>query len=136
MIGTVRLDLPARPEYLLLARLAVTGVCRAAGGSEEALADLKLAVTEAVANVARHAYPDQAGRVMVELTLAETRLDIAVIDDGKGFDPALDGQAMSSGEHQSGMGLSIVSSLADTLSIEPGADGRGTCVRFGRSLSG
>jgi len=37
---------PARPEYLLLARLALTGVARLAPVDEEALADLRLAVTE------------------------------------------------------------------------------------------
>lgn len=134
MIGTVRLDLPARPEYLLLARLAVTGICRAAGGSEEALADLKLAVTEAVANVTRHAYPNELGRVRVELNLRDARVDVAVIDDGKGFDAAPGSTGASGGQHENGMGLSIVSSIADAVSIDRGPDGRGTCLRFGRSL--
>jgi len=46
--GRVVLEVPAKPEYLLLARLAVTSVGRSAGASEETIADLKLAVTEAV----------------------------------------------------------------------------------------
>ena len=47
------LVIPARPEYLLLARLALTGVARLAQADEEALADLRLAVTEAAANACR-----------------------------------------------------------------------------------
>ena len=66
MTGRVVLEVPAKPEYLLLARLAATGVGRSAGASEETVADLKLAITEAVANVVRHAYPEGTpGRVTV-----------------------------------------------------------------------
>ena len=69
MTGRVVLEVPAKPEFLLLARLAATGVARSAGASEEMVADLKLAVTEAVANAVRHAYPpDAPGRVWVELS--------------------------------------------------------------------
>ena len=69
MNGRVVLEVPAKPEFLLLARLAATGVGRSAGASEETIADLKLAVTEAVANAVRHAYPpDSPGRVSVELS--------------------------------------------------------------------
>jgi serine/threonine-protein kinase RsbW len=45
--GVVRLTFPAKPDYLLLARLALSGLTRSVPVSEEALADLKLAVTEA-----------------------------------------------------------------------------------------
>ena len=66
MNGRVVLEVPAKPEYLLLARLAATSVGRSVGASEETIADLKLAVTEAVANAVKHAYPaDSPGRVAV-----------------------------------------------------------------------
>ena len=52
----VRLDFPAKADYLLLARLALSGLARTLTLDEEDLADLKLAVTEACGNAVRHAY--------------------------------------------------------------------------------
>jgi serine/threonine-protein kinase RsbW len=44
---TVSLAIPAKPDYVVLARLALSAVCRIAPLELEAAADLKLAVTEA-----------------------------------------------------------------------------------------
>jgi serine/threonine-protein kinase RsbW len=43
----VSLTIPARPDYLVLARLALSAVCRLTPLSPEEIADLKLAITEA-----------------------------------------------------------------------------------------
>jgi hypothetical protein len=42
----VSLTMPAKPEYLMLARLALSAVCRLTPLEPEQVADLKLAVTE------------------------------------------------------------------------------------------
>jgi hypothetical protein len=44
---TVELTIPAKPDYVVLARLALSAVCRLAPLELEAAADLKLAITEA-----------------------------------------------------------------------------------------
>ena len=44
---TVELTVPAKPDYVVLARLALSAVCRIAPLELEAAADLKLATTEA-----------------------------------------------------------------------------------------
>ena len=44
---TVSLTIPAKPDYVVLARLALSAVCRIAPLELEAAADLKLAITEA-----------------------------------------------------------------------------------------
>ena len=136
MTGRVVLEVPAKPEFLLLARLAATGVGRSAGASEEAIADLKLAVTEAVANAVRHAYPPgEPGTVTIELKSAGGRLEIVVSDTGKGLgdgDPSPVGVAAG----ESGMGLSIIRAIADDdVDLGAGADGRGTRIRFACSLA-
>ncbi len=46
---TVRLEVPARPGYVGLARLALSAVCRLTPLRLDEVADLKLAVTEAAA---------------------------------------------------------------------------------------
>jgi serine/threonine-protein kinase RsbW len=43
----VSLTIPARPDYLVLGRLALSAVCRLTPLSPEEVADLKLAITEA-----------------------------------------------------------------------------------------
>ena len=44
---TVQLTITAKPDYVVLARLALSAVCRLAPLELEAAADLKLAITEA-----------------------------------------------------------------------------------------
>jgi hypothetical protein len=44
---TVRLEVPARPGYIVLARLALSAVTRLTALEDEDVADLKLAITEA-----------------------------------------------------------------------------------------
>lgn len=130
MNGRVVLELPARAEYLLLARLAATGVGRSVGLSEETVADLKLAVTEAVANVVRHAYPDGADLgVTLELYALDGRVEAVVTDRGRGLDH-VDVPLPDTEPGEGGMGLSIIRAIADEVELTVGPEGRGTRVRF------
>src|SRR2546423_14683672 len=72
----VRLTIPARPEYITLCRLALTGLSRMRPLSDETLADLKLALTEACSNSVRHAYPEAEGHVEIVYTLTADVLQI------------------------------------------------------------
>lgn len=124
----VRLRFPARPEYLLLARLAVGTVARrmALGGKE--VADLKLAVTEACSNVVRHAYPDGVeGEIELELVVAEDRLELVVEDHGAGITLPVPDVAPS---ERGGMGLPIIRAVVDELEIRPSVEGTGTVVHM------
>ena len=86
---TVRLRVPARPESIALARLALSGLAELSRLSEEDLADLKLALTEAVSNSVRHAYAGADGFVSIAYSLSASALEIEVVDDGASFDPAV-----------------------------------------------
>jgi anti-sigma regulatory factor (Ser/Thr protein kinase) len=126
---------PARPEYLLLARLALTGVARLVPVDEEALADLRLAVTEAAANACRHAYDEEEGEVTVKLALGEDDvLEVVVEDDGPGFDDTVVEEWDAAALGEDGMGLAIIRAVADEVEIGPRANGAGTRLRFTRSL--
>src|SRR3712207_787062 len=85
--GVVQLTIPAKAEYIVLCRLALTGLARSRALDAELLADLKLALTEACSNSIRHAYDDGSGTVEVRYELAADRLSIKVVDAGSGFDP-------------------------------------------------
>jgi len=133
--GRVTLSFPARPEYLLLARLALTGLARLAHADEEALADLRLAVTEAAANACRHAYPGAVGDVVVQFALdADGRLEVVVEDDGPGFDDSAVKEWQPDELGEDGMGLAIIRAVADEVEIGTRASGSGTRLRFTRSL--
>src|SRR2546426_2468045 len=82
---TVRLTIPARAEYISLCRLALTGIARVRPLSDELLADLKRALTEAASNSVRHAYGDESvGTVEISYQLLPDRLVIEVTDEGGG----------------------------------------------------
>lgn len=129
------LVIPARPEYLLLARLALNGVARLANADEEALADLRLAVTEAAANACRHAYEDGDGDVTIHLTLSDDyQLEVVVEDDGSGFESDLVAEWRAEELGEDGMGLAIIRAIADDVGVGPRQSGSGTRLRFTRSL--
>lgn len=126
---------PARPEYLLLARLALTGVARLVPVDEEALADLRLAVTEAAANACRHAYDEAVGDVTVHLSLGgDDVIEVIVEDDGPGFDDSALDEWDAFSLDEDGMGLAIIRAVADDVEIGTRETGAGTRLRFTRSL--
>lgn len=131
----VRLRLPASPEYIALSRLALTGLAEARTFEADALADLKLAITEAVSNSVRHAYGESGGHVDVRYELRADRITIEIVDDGNGFDPeetpAFDGDELSEG----GLGIAIIRTIADELEIESRPGARGSRLRFVKNLS-
>ena len=136
-IREVRLTIPAKPEYITLCRLALTGISRLRPLGEETLADLKLALTEACSNSVRHAYADGEGSVDIRYELHSDRMVIEVSDDGEGFDPAQSGRNGDEDElSEGGLGIAIIRSIADDVEIGAGEDGRGSRLRFVKVLDG
>ena len=134
----VRLTFPAKAEYLLLARLTLSGLARELPIEEELLADLKLAVTEACGNVVRHAYAGGDGDVSLVVTIGDSRLLLTVEDYGAGIrapDSPEDEADGLSGPLESGMGMPIIRAIVDELAVEQGSDGRGTVVRMVKYLA-
>ena len=132
---TVRLTIPARAEYITLCRLALTGIARLRELSDELVADLKLALTEAASNSVRHAYGDKdAGVVDISYQLFSDRLVIEVADEGEGFDPAEaegDGAELSEG----GLGIAIIRAIADDVEFGAQPGGKGSRLRFEKALN-
>jgi serine/threonine-protein kinase RsbW len=129
----IRLCIPARAEYITLGRLALTGVSRLRQLSDETLADLKLALTEACSNSVRHAYRDgRIGVVEIDYDLQPDQLVIEVSDDGPGFDYVeADGEDRELTE--GGLGLAIIKSVSDEFELADRAGG-GSRLRFVKRL--
>jgi serine/threonine-protein kinase RsbW len=134
----ISLVIPARPEYISLARLALTGLSRLRELDDETLADLKLAITEAASNSVRHAYSDGAGTVEVLYSLQPDRLVIEVSDDGEGFDyDTVPATADVEDElTEGGLGIAIIQTIADEFELGRGPGGRGSRLRFSKRLEG
>jgi serine/threonine-protein kinase RsbW len=129
---SVRLRIPAKPEYITLVRLALSGLSRLRPLDEETLGDLKLAVTEACSNSVRHGYAGGEGTVQVSYELRPDRLVVEVLDDGPGFDFEHSGgrEELSEG----GLGIAIIRAIADEFEAGERPEGGGSRLRFVKFL--
>jgi serine/threonine-protein kinase RsbW len=129
----VRLTIPAKPEYITLVRLALTGLAGLRPLPDETIGDLKLAVTEAASNSVRHAYANGDGVVEIVYELQDDRLVVEVADNGQGFihPPAGDVRADLD---EGGLGIAIIQALADEFEVGSRPDGAGSRLRFVKLL--
>jgi serine/threonine-protein kinase RsbW len=131
--GVVALTIPARPEYVALCRLALTGIARTRALSAELVADLKLALTEACSNSVRHAYEEgREGAVEIRYELSEDRMTVEVTDEGSGFDPDVIERAQQELD-EGGLGIAIIRAVTDDLEIGIRPEG-GSRLRFTKYL--
>jgi serine/threonine-protein kinase RsbW len=129
---TVRLDLPRETgsvpavRRLLRCALAVLHVDRASGD------DLEIAVTEACANVVRHAAG--AETFEVNLQVGDDRCSIDVRDNGAGFDPdEVDAEAPGAGSEH-GRGLFLIKALSENVRMHS-VPRQGSLIHFEKSFA-
>jgi anti-sigma regulatory factor (Ser/Thr protein kinase) len=104
------LTLPARAENVAVVRHAFGGLGDALDVPDHALADMKLAVTEACTNVVVHAYPDREGPMSVAAALQDGAVTVVVTDEGRGVLPRPDSPGL-------GLGLPLIATLASSLEL-------------------
>jgi len=129
----VRLTIPAKAEYVMLGRLALTSLSRVRELSDEQLSDLKLAITEACTNAVQHAYAGGDGVVEISYELPPDRLVVEVSDNGEGFVPSDAAPADVEALTEGGLGIAIIRAVADELEIGERAGG-GSTLRFVKRL--
>jgi serine/threonine-protein kinase RsbW len=125
----VKLDIPAKAEFVSLGRLALSGLLRSRGGySEDAVADLKLALTEACSNSVRHAYDHDEGQVHLEFMVHADRITVLIRDEGGGFHD--DEDDCPECRHlrdldlaEGGMGISIIRAVVDGFDLRKPDEG-------------
>lgn len=106
-------------------RTAVCAFADAEGVRNPPLADIRLAVSEAVTNVVIHGYRAQAepGDIEVTAAVGDGRVEIVVADQGMGFTPRDDSPG-------AGLGVGLMTAVTDRLDIRAGRP-RGTEVHMG-----
>jgi serine/threonine-protein kinase RsbW len=119
----LNLTLPAEPASVPALRRRASQFAAEHGVSQDVVADVALAVSEAVTNAVKYAKVSGAEGV-VELSGATTGgwLEVKVRDRGKGF-----GKGSSDGL---GLGLSIIARLCADLKIIQEGDGTEVLMRF------
>ena len=106
----VSLTIPAKPDYLVLARLALAAVCRLTPLSPEEVADLKLAVTEAAADfVDEKAADTEEARVNFSFRLEAKRLVLVLEGAHSEVPPA-----------EQELGRAIIDATVDECDFAPG----------------
>jgi anti-sigma regulatory factor (Ser/Thr protein kinase) len=124
----LELTLPARAENVAVVRHAFGGLGDVLEVPDQALSDIKLAVTEACTNVVVHAYPDGEGPLAVRATVEERVLTVVVADEGRGISPRPDSPGL-------GLGLPLIATLAESLELGTGANDQ-TEVRMTFNMNG
>lgn len=116
----VSLTIPARADYLVLARLALSAVCRLTPLSPEEVADLKLAITEAAND-----YVDEEGGLD-----DESRLSFSFHLDDDRLLMDLDGPKGSVVASEQELSRAIIEATVDEADF---GDGRTRLVKYLRA---
>ena len=134
----VTLEFLSRSSNEGFARVAAAGFAAQLDPTLDELGDIKTAVSEAVTNAIVHGYPDQLGRIAVKLKLLPNNtLEITVRDWGRGIadiQQARQPRFTTGGEESSGLGVTIMESFMDKLTVKS-TPGRGTTVTMRKRVS-
>jgi anti-sigma regulatory factor (Ser/Thr protein kinase) len=117
----------ADPESVGRARAELARFASRAGANETLIDGVRLAVSEAVTNAVRHAYPLDPGEVRVRALVGGDVLEVVVSDDGCGVHR--EGTSVGG----LGFGLALICEVSDQMTLAPRSDG-GTDVRMRFSL--
>jgi serine/threonine-protein kinase RsbW len=124
----LELVLPAVPDSIPAIRRAVADAAVERHADPAAVDSVRLAVTEAVTNVVRHAYGDKGGDIRVAVEPRGDTLVVWVVDDGAGI---VDAPFRDEG----GYGLTLMRALSRSCDVSSAAAG-GTSIRMVFSLAG
>ena len=116
--------LPAVPASVPRLRRNLLEAISGRGFDEDAVG---LAVTEALTNAVRHAYPGSQGPVTLSVQQSADRLVVVVTDQGVG---ARSSNARRSSDRGTGMGLPLLHELCASVRIDPGNSGTTVTMAF------
>lgn len=138
----IEMRVPAKAQYIGVARLAISGLASRQGFTYDEIEDLKIASSEAITNAVQHAYKDDdKGEVIVGCALYEDKLEIMIADYGKSFDfeetkkrvgPYNDQEEVQF-IREGGLGLYLMETLMDEVKVHRG---EGVTVFMTKYLSG
>lgn len=117
MLARVQLNLPLDASYVPVTRGVVTCLLDEVGVPEEAAGDIKVALSEACANVVRHSTGTEEYSVTLEV--GPEGCEVEIIDRGSGWaateqqDTSPPGAGSVAGEAEGGRGMLLMRELVD-----------------------
>jgi anti-sigma regulatory factor (Ser/Thr protein kinase) len=124
----------ADPESVAQARGDLGAFAAAAGASTAQVADVRLAVSEAVTNAVLHGYRGERGDVHVTGEVVGDALCIEVRDTGSGMRPR---PAPPPARPGMGLGLGLIAQIVDELTVaSPARGGTRVGMRFELGAAG
>jgi serine/threonine-protein kinase RsbW len=124
------LFLPRDAASVPVSRQVLTGCLETLGVTPDTRLDIALALTEACANVIRHAGPGDEYEVLARVTGG--RCIIEVVNTGNGQGVMTPGRGLAPLDAEHGRGLKIMDAVVDELSLTGNRDG--TTVHFEKAL--
>lgn len=113
-------EIPSTSQKVEWAREHIVERAKKSGFSNDDVAHVKLVLTEALANALHHGNGDDpAKRIMIESEITEDFIEVAVQDEGQGFDPAgvPDPTLPENLEKPSGRGLLLMRTFMDEVAF-------------------
>ncbi len=89
------------------------------GFSEKPIAEIVLAVDEVVVNIIRHSYAGKEGKIIIHYRDFSNRIEIAIRDHGKKFDPMKLPPPELPPKKPGGLGIYFVKTLMDKVEYDP-----------------
>ena len=140
----VRLEIPAQPAFVGVARSVVATVAGSVDGiDDDRLEDLRVAVSEACTNaVEANRRTEVDARVVVRCLLGSDRFEVCIEDNGSGLDLAgdlvpPDADAVAGSALERGWGLQLIQALVDDVTFRRTEEGTAVdlVVRLGAAAS-
>jgi anti-sigma regulatory factor (Ser/Thr protein kinase) len=120
----IELKISSDPANLAPTRHALEQWCRSRGFDSAAADDVGLCLTEALANVMRHAYGGRTDRpIVITAQCPDQTLIVRVRDWGNGIDPESVPPARSDPLEPGGVGMICLRKLMDSVTFTPQPDG-------------
>lgn len=136
-LNTVKITFPSRSVNEGFARSALSAFAAQADPTLDELADVKMAVSEAVTNCIVHAYANTIGPITLTAALYEDgTLRVAVADKGCGIpdvSKAMEPLFTTGGAERAGLGFAVMESFMDSVKVRS-APGKGTRVTLSKRL--
>jgi serine/threonine-protein kinase RsbW len=132
--GVVRLEIPARAEWVAVARLAVAAVASRQRFSVDDIEDIKLAVAESCTNAIQHGLED--GTIAIVCEVSAESIVVTVRDRGQGPPlGAVEEERIGEAGRTEDLGVFLIRALMDN--VEYTSDVReGTQLMMTKRVSG
>ena len=80
-MDNLKIEIPGKPEYLTMVRLAISSVATCANFGLDDIEDIKTAVTEACKQISCHGFEGFSSKYELKLKVEEKHVEIEVLDE-------------------------------------------------------